>query len=61
MKRSIGAKTLVYPTPTWIVGSYDKQGKPNGMVAAWGGIRQGARWPWAVTRPGLPRVRTCTH
>ena len=38
MKRSIGAKTLVYPTPTWIVGSYDKLGKPNGMIAAWGGI-----------------------
>ena len=38
MKRSLGAKTLIYPTPTWIVGSYDKQGKPNGMTAAWGGI-----------------------
>ena len=38
MKRSIGAKTLIVPTPTWIVGSYDAQGKPNGMVAAWGGI-----------------------
>jgi len=38
MKRSIGAKTLVYPTPTWIVGSYDAQGKPNGMTVAWGGI-----------------------
>ena len=38
MKRSIGAKTLIYPTPTWIVGSYDKEGKPNGMTAAWGGI-----------------------
>ena len=38
MKRSIGAKTLIDPTPTWIVGSYHKQGKPNGMTAAWGGI-----------------------
>ncbi len=38
MKRSIGAKTLIYPTPTWIVGSYDAQDRPNGMVAAWGGI-----------------------
>ena len=38
MKRSLGAKTLIHPTPTWIVGSYDKQGKPNGMTAAWGGI-----------------------
>ena len=38
MKRSLGAKTLIFPTPTWIVGSYDKQGRPNGMAAAWGGI-----------------------
>lgn len=38
MKRSLGAKTLIYPTPTWIVGSYDQEGKPNGMTAAWGGI-----------------------
>jgi flavin reductase (DIM6/NTAB) family NADH-FMN oxidoreductase RutF len=38
MKRSLGAKTLICPTPTWIVGSYDAQGKPNGMAVAWGGI-----------------------
>jgi flavin reductase (DIM6/NTAB) family NADH-FMN oxidoreductase RutF len=38
MKRSLGAKTLVFPTPTWIVGTFDKEGKPNGMTAAWGGI-----------------------
>jgi flavin reductase (DIM6/NTAB) family NADH-FMN oxidoreductase RutF len=38
MKRSLGAKTLIYPTPTWIVGSYDRDEKPNGMTAAWGGI-----------------------
>lgn len=38
MKRSLGAKTLVVPTPTWIIGSYDAEGKPNGMTAAWAGI-----------------------
>ncbi|MBW2442079.1 MAG: flavin reductase family protein [Deltaproteobacteria bacterium] len=38
MKRSIGAKTLVYPTPVFVVGTYDKDGKPNVMTAAWGGI-----------------------
>jgi flavin reductase (DIM6/NTAB) family NADH-FMN oxidoreductase RutF len=38
MKKSLGAQTLVFPTPTWIVGTYDKDGKPNGMTAAWGGI-----------------------
>lgn len=38
MKKSIGAKTIVYPTPVFIVGTYDKAGKPNVMTAAWAGI-----------------------
>jgi len=38
MHKSLGAQTLVFPTPTWIVGSYDREGRPNGMAAAWGGI-----------------------
>jgi flavin reductase (DIM6/NTAB) family NADH-FMN oxidoreductase RutF len=38
MKTSIGAKTIVYPTPVFIVGTYDSQGKPNAMAVAWGGI-----------------------
>lgn len=38
MKTSLGAKTLVYPTPVFIVGTYDAQGKPNAMAVAWGGI-----------------------
>lgn len=38
MKKSLGANTLIYPTPTWIVGTYDKSGKPNAMTIAWGGI-----------------------
>ena len=29
MKKSIGPKTLVYPTPVFIVGTYDKSGKAN--------------------------------
>jgi flavin reductase (DIM6/NTAB) family NADH-FMN oxidoreductase RutF len=38
MKKSIGAKTLLFPTPVLMVGTYDKIGKPNLMIAAWGGI-----------------------
>ena len=38
MKKSFGAKTLVFPTPVWVVGTYDKEGRPNAMSAAWGGI-----------------------
>jgi len=38
MKKSIGPKTLVYPAPVFVVGSYDRNGRPNIMTAAWGGI-----------------------
>ncbi len=38
MKKSIGAKTIVFPTPVFVVGSYDSAEKPNAMVVAWGGI-----------------------
>jgi flavin reductase (DIM6/NTAB) family NADH-FMN oxidoreductase RutF len=38
MKQSLGARTLVYPTPVFIVGTYDKDGRPNVMAASWGGI-----------------------
>lgn len=38
MKKSIGAKPLAYPTPVFVVGTYDKAGKPNVMTAAWAGI-----------------------
>ncbi len=38
MKKSFGAKTLLYPTPVWVVGTYNKDGKPNVMTIAWGGI-----------------------
>ena len=38
MKKSLGAKTIVYPTPVLVVGTYDKDGKPNVMTVAWGGI-----------------------
>lgn len=38
MKNSLGAKTILYPAPVLIVGTYDAEGKPNAMAAAWGGI-----------------------
>ncbi len=38
MKESLGAKTLVYPTPVFVIGTFDKAGKPNVMTASWGGI-----------------------
>ncbi|WP_439646713.1 hypothetical protein [Salidesulfovibrio brasiliensis] len=38
MKKSLGEKPFVLPTPVWTVGAYDLDGKPNAMIAAWGGI-----------------------
>jgi flavin reductase (DIM6/NTAB) family NADH-FMN oxidoreductase RutF len=38
MKKSLGAKTILYPTPVLVIGTYDKEDKPNVMTAAWGGI-----------------------
>jgi flavin reductase (DIM6/NTAB) family NADH-FMN oxidoreductase RutF len=38
MKKSLGARALAFTTPVWVVGTYDKDEKPNVMTAAWGGI-----------------------
>jgi flavin reductase (DIM6/NTAB) family NADH-FMN oxidoreductase RutF len=38
MKESLGARTIVYPAPVFVVGTYDTEGKPNVMTSAWGGI-----------------------
>lgn len=38
MKRSLGAKPLVFPCPVFVVGTYDAQDRPNIMTAAWAGI-----------------------
>ena len=40
MKKNLGAKTILYPMPVLIIGTYDENGKPNAMNAAWGGISE---------------------
>lgn len=37
-KKSMGVRSEVYPKPAFVIGSYDKEGKPNIMTAAWAGI-----------------------
>jgi flavin reductase (DIM6/NTAB) family NADH-FMN oxidoreductase RutF len=37
-KRSLGEKNLVFPEPAMVIGSYDKDGVPNIMTAAWFGV-----------------------
>lgn len=38
MRKNFGAKTYLYPQPVMIIGTYDENGNPNAMNAAWGGI-----------------------
>lgn len=38
MKKSLGAKAVVYPTPVFVVGTYNDDGRPNVATAAWSGI-----------------------
>ncbi len=53
MKKSLGAKTLAQPTPVWAVSAYDVDGKPNSMIAAWGGIASSDPASMTVSvRPG---------
>lgn len=40
MRKNFGVKTYVYPQPVFIIGSYDENGVPNAMNAAWGGISE---------------------
>lgn len=37
-KLSLGARTIFFPAPVWVIGSYDKNGEPNVMTSAWVGI-----------------------
>lgn len=38
MRKNFGAKALLFPMPVLIIGTYDKDGNPDAMNAAWGGI-----------------------
>lgn len=38
MRKNFGSQPWLYPMPVLIVGSYDENGKPDAMNAAWGGI-----------------------
>ena len=40
MRKNFGAKAILYPMPVLIIGSYDGNGKPDAMNAAWGGISE---------------------
>lgn len=38
MRKNFGSKPWCYPMPVFILAAYDKNGNPNAMNVAWGGI-----------------------
>lgn len=40
MRKNFGAKAVCYPMPVFIIGTYNADGTPNAMNAAWGGISE---------------------
>lgn len=42
MRINFGPKTMCYPMPVFIIGTYNDDGTPNAMNAAWGGISEEA-------------------
>ena len=40
MRKNFGAKPILYPQPVFIIASYDENGVPDAMNAAWGGISE---------------------
>lgn len=38
MRKNFGAKPFLAPQPVLIIATYDKNGNPNAMNAAWGGV-----------------------
>ena len=37
-RKDCGAKPYLFPQPTLIIGTYNEDGTPDAMIAAWGGI-----------------------
>ena len=40
MRKNFGTKAICYPMPVFIIGTYNGDGTPNAMNAAWGGISE---------------------
>ena len=40
MRKNFGPKTMCYPMPVYIIATYNEDGTPNAMNAAWGGISE---------------------
>lgn len=38
MRKNLGVKPYLYPQPVLVIGTYNEDGSPNAMVAAWGSV-----------------------
>ena len=56
-RKSFGAKPFSYPQPVWIIATYDENGNPDAMNAAWGGISELKELSVCLT----PSHRTCKN
>ena len=56
MRKNLGAKSWLYPQPVFIIASYDGDGVPDAMNAAWGGVSGNAQITMCLN-PGHKTVR----
>ncbi len=54
---NIGARPFTAPQPVWIIATYDENGVPNAMNAAWGGISEFKEISVCLT----PTHKTCKN
>lgn len=56
MKQNLGAKALIYPQPVLLVATYNDDGTPNAMTAAWGNVVD-----WAKIAIVIDKNHRTTH
>ena len=60
MRKNFGPKAICYPMPVFIIGTYDENGIPNAMNAAWGGISDSDQITMAIS-PNHKTTKRTTH
>lgn len=56
-RKNFGAKPLTLPQPVWIVATYDENGVPDAMNAAWGGVSEAKELSVCLS----PSHKTCKN
>ena len=60
MRKNFGVKAWLYPMPVLILGTYDENGKPNAMNAAWGGISEDHKTTYNLEKTAAFTVSVAT-